>query len=404
MEDRVAQMIERFGRGDRRALARVITWVENGRPEGYEAFDALYPRSGQARIIGVTGPPGTGKSTLVDKLVLHLREDGRRVGVVAVDPSSPFSGGAILGDRIRMGKLAGDEGIFIRSMGTRGALGGLARTTLDVALMMDAFGMDVVVVETVGVGQSEVAIVKTADTSIVVEVPGLGASIQAIKAGVLEIGDLFVVNKADRDGSDRLQAEVETILRMARPHEDTAERLVPTVATTGQGVADRMFSFFSNRIGIKIGADLVCTDKTDTPLQLELTVDNAPFETVEEEEGKYRGAFSLKHPVTRGFDQSLLFQSVRSVSIAETAPEGVAAEELLRTTPDFWAESDIEKLLQTRQAKRDDGRAARGQSEKPQRTHRRARGHRRGRRFRGQRQHYRSGPPEFSAQHLRLAV
>lgn len=125
--------------------------------------------------------------------------------------------------------------------------------------------------------------------------------------------------------------------------------------TTGQGVADRMFSFFSNRIGIKIGADLVCTDKTDTPLQLELTVDNAPFETVEEEEGKYRGAFSLKHPVTRGFDQSLLFQSVRSVSIAETAPEGVAAEELLRTTPDFWAESDIEKLLQTRQAKRDDG-------------------------------------------------
>lgn len=231
-------MIERFGQGDRRALARVITWVENGRPEGLQAVDALYSRSGRARIIGVTGPPGTGKSTLVDKLVMHLREDGHRVGVVAVDPSSPFSGGAILGDRIRMGKLAGDEGIFIRSMGTRGALGGLARATLDVALMMDAFGFDVVVVETVGVGQSEVAIVKTADTSIVVEVPGLGDSIQAIKAGVLEIGDLFVVNKSDRDGAQRVILEIETMLKMNPDPPEWDPPIVPTVALRGEGTRD----------------------------------------------------------------------------------------------------------------------------------------------------------------------
>lgn len=188
--------------GNRRALARVISQVEDGGPEAHGLLAALYPHTGRAHIVGVTGAPGTGKSTLVNALAKAYRAAGLTVGVIAVDPTSPFSGGALLGDRVRMRDLAGDPGVFIRSMATRGSLGGLARATADVITVLDAAGFDRVLVETVGVGQAEVDIASAAHTTIVVEAPGLGDEVQAIKAGVLEIADLFAVNKADRDGAD----------------------------------------------------------------------------------------------------------------------------------------------------------------------------------------------------------
>lgn len=195
--------------GSRLALARSITAVENEYDNAIDIMKAIYPKTGNARILGITGAPGAGKSTLTDKVVKHYLDQGKKIGIVAIDPTSPFSGGAILGDRIRMNDLTLNENVFIRSMGTRGSLGGLSKKTADVVKLMDAFGMDLVIIETVGVGQSEVDIVKNADTTLVVLVPGLGDDIQAIKAGILEIGDVFAINKADRDGCDRLNVEIE---------------------------------------------------------------------------------------------------------------------------------------------------------------------------------------------------
>ena len=193
ISDRVQRLLE----GDRRSLTRVLTWVENGDSEGREALRQLFPKSGRAHVIGITGPTGSGKSTLAGALVRVLRERGKTVGIVAVDPTSPFSHGAILGDRIRMQDLTSDPGVFIRSMATRGALGGLAATTADIVTVFDAAGMDVVIVETVGAGQDEVEIADTAHTTVVVNIPGAGDDMQAIKAGILEIADVLVVNKAD---------------------------------------------------------------------------------------------------------------------------------------------------------------------------------------------------------------
>ena len=198
--------------GSRLALARSITAVENEYDNAIDIMKAIYPKTGNARILGITGAPGAGKSTLTDKVVKHYLDQGKKIGIVAIDPTSPFSGGAILGDRIRMNDLTLNENVFIRSMGTRGSLGGLSKKTADVVKLMDAFGMDLVIIETVGVGQSEVDIVKNADTTLVVLVPGLGDDIQAIKAGILEIGDVFAINKADRDGCDRLNVEIEMML------------------------------------------------------------------------------------------------------------------------------------------------------------------------------------------------
>ena len=198
--------------GSRLALARSITAVENEYENAIDIMKAIYPKTGNARILGITGAPGAGKSTLTDKVVKHYLDQGIKIGIVAIDPTSPFSGGAILGDRIRMNDLTLNENVFIRSMGTRGSLGGLSKKTADVVKLMDAFGMDLVIIETVGVGQSEVDIVKNADTTLVVLVPGLGDDIQAIKAGILEIGDVFAINKADRDGCDRLNVEIEMML------------------------------------------------------------------------------------------------------------------------------------------------------------------------------------------------
>jgi len=204
MEDLVREMLA----GSVRALSRVITLVENEDPRAYELMGSLFPHTGKAYIIGITGSPGTGKSTLTDKIAMVLRQRDLTVGIIAVDPSSPFTGGALLGDRIRMQRASSDPGVFIRSMATRGHLGGLARTTGDVIKILDAFGKDYVIVETVGVGQDEVDIVKSADTTILVLAPGLGDAIQSMKAGVMEIADVYAINKADRDGADQLFSDV----------------------------------------------------------------------------------------------------------------------------------------------------------------------------------------------------
>src|SRR3954465_10769230 len=233
-----SELVTRVLKGDARAVARAISKVENGSGDAAELMRAVFPHTGRGLVIGITGAPGAGKSSLVDKLALLYRQRGERVGIIAVDPSSPFSGGAILGDRIRMQALGLDKGVFIRSMATRGNLGGLARATVDAVAILDAAGYEKVIVETVGVGQDEVEIVKTADVSVVVLVPGMGDDIQAIKAGIMEIGDVFVINKADREGVLRTQKELEALLGLAHRPDMWNPPIVKTIATESRGIDD----------------------------------------------------------------------------------------------------------------------------------------------------------------------
>lgn len=268
----MAELVEQVLNGDRRALARLLTYVENDREGVEQALASLFPHTGRAWVIGITGAPGTGKSTLVNELAKHYRADDQTVGILAVDPTSPFSGGALLGDRIRMRDLSGDSGVFIRSMATRGSLGGLARATRDAIRVLDAGGFDLILVETVGAGQNEVDIVRTADTTVVVEAPGMGDEVQAIKAGILEIADVLVVNKADRQGVNHAVRALKMMLELGHPasrsqiaahhgrliavpeaydSDDHAPLWIPpilqTVANEGKGIAEVVEAIAAHR-------------------------------------------------------------------------------------------------------------------------------------------------------------
>jgi LAO/AO transport system kinase len=241
-------LAKRILEGDIRAASRLMRDIDDRIPSAMNVLKDLYPNTGRAYIIGMTGPPGSGKSTIVDKMVDIFRKEGKSVGIVAVDPTSPFTGGAILGDRIRMQRHATDEGVFIRSLATRGCLGGLSRSTQDIVNVMDAMGKDIILVETVGVGQDEVEIVNTAHTSIVVLVPGLGDDIQAIKAGIIEIGDIFVVNKCDREGGDKVERDLRLVLEMGRKREGSWEPTIfKTEAILGKGIFELVYGIYRHK-------------------------------------------------------------------------------------------------------------------------------------------------------------
>jgi len=241
-------LAKRILEGDIRAASRLMRDLDDRIPAALEVLKELYPKTGKALIIGITGPPGSGKSTLIDKMVDLFRKEGKRVGIVAVDPTSPFTGGAILGDRIRMQRHATDEGVFIRSLATRGWLGGLSRSTQDIVNVMDAMGREIILIETVGVGQDEVEIINTVHTSIVVLVPSMGDDIQAIKAGIIEIGDLFVINKSDLAGAEKMELDIRMALEMGKKREDGWDPpILRTEATLAKGILEVVRAIYAHQ-------------------------------------------------------------------------------------------------------------------------------------------------------------
>ncbi|HEY6447573.1 MAG TPA: methylmalonyl Co-A mutase-associated GTPase MeaB [Acidobacteriaceae bacterium] len=255
--DSIPALVARLREGDTRSLSRAISLVENDSPQAATVLSACFPHTGSALRIGITGAPGAGKSTLADRLAQHFRHENRTVGFIAVDPTSPFTGGAILGDRIRLREHASDPGFYARSMATRGSLGGLALNTADVALVIEASGKEVLLIETVGVGQDEIEIARLADITIVVLVPGMGDDVQSLKAGVMEIADLYVINKSDRDGADRVEQEIRSLQSLAVTHGDWIPPVVRTTATTGNGIDRLMQSLAQMEAWMREGNRLI---------------------------------------------------------------------------------------------------------------------------------------------------
>ncbi len=266
----VSRILER----EKRAIARGLTWVERDSEDGKALVRALFPLAGKAHIVGITGAPGVGKSTLVNSLTLELRRRGARVGILAVDPSSPFSGGAILGDRIRMQESVMDDGVFMRSLASRGHLGGLSRATFGAVTLMDAAGFDVILIETVGAGQSEVEIMQLAHSTMVVLAPGLGDDIQAIKAGILEIGQIFVVNKADRDGADHTARAIRGMLTLGMQHLDWFPPIVKTVAEHGEGLGELIGSLEKHREYLSQSGELALIRDGQTAHVIQLAMED----------------------------------------------------------------------------------------------------------------------------------
>lgn len=284
MGDSVEQWVEKVCAGDRRAMAKAISSVESKDPLSGALLRALFHKAGKAYTIGITGAPGAGKSTLLEKVATEYRRLGKRVGIIAVDPTSPFSGGAILGDRIRMQALSTDEGTYIRSMATRGQMGGLAPAARDVALILDAAGCDVVFVETVGVGQDEVEIVRLADATVVLLVPGMGDDVQAFKAGVMEIADVFVINKADQPGAERLERQVDVLLSVGERRNEWRPPVLKTTATTGEGISGLCEELEKFRAATEKSSAGLNRRRENTRLQLLELLRQSLFERVAQEQ------------------------------------------------------------------------------------------------------------------------
>ena len=309
-------LAERILAGEIRAAARLMRDIDDGMASAVEELKKLYPHTGNAFIVGVTGPPGAGKSTLTDKLIEAFRGKGKTVAVIAIDPTSPFTGGAILGDRIRMNRHATDPGVFIRSLGTRGHLGGLSRSTNDIVTVFDAMGWQVVIVETVGVGQDEVDIVRTAHTSLVVMVPGLGDDIQAIKAGILEIGDVFVVNKADRPDADRTARDLETMIDMNHPPEGGwRPPVVRTVAQRYDGIGELVEKIESHRDYLCRSGKMIRFEENKSALRFSELLKDRLFQQVHER-------------ISQG---NRLTQTIQAIARRELDPYS-AVEEILKET------------------------------------------------------------------------